>query len=83
MRFTAILLLQAFLLLWANLCRISGDLGICILPPDGGLCYMMQERWYYHYEQKKCLPFSWTGCGGNENKFESRPECEKACSRYG
>uniref|UniRef100_A0A8C5WUQ5 BPTI/Kunitz inhibitor domain-containing protein n=1 Tax=Laticauda laticaudata TaxID=8630 RepID=A0A8C5WUQ5_LATLA len=57
--------------------------GICILPPDGGLCYNLQERWYFDYEKKTCLPFSWSGCGGNENNFKSRPECQKACSRYG
>ncbi|KAL7990132.1 hypothetical protein Chor_010486 [Crotalus horridus] len=67
----ALLLLQASLVLWANLCMASGDLGICILPPDGGLCYTLQKRWYFDYEKKTCLPFSWTGCGGNENNFEN------------
>ncbi|XP_026581228.1 kunitz-type serine protease inhibitor NACI-like [Pseudonaja textilis] len=79
----AMFLLWVSLVLWAKLCMTSGDLGICILPPDGGLCYNLRERWYFDYEKKTCLPFSWTGCGGNENNFESWPECQKACSRYG
>uniref|UniRef100_A0A8D2KZ06 BPTI/Kunitz inhibitor domain-containing protein n=1 Tax=Varanus komodoensis TaxID=61221 RepID=A0A8D2KZ06_VARKO len=57
--------------------------GVCTLPADGGLCFMLEERWYFDHEEKKCQPFSWGGCGGNENNFGSRPECESACSPYG
>uniref|UniRef100_A0A8D2KZ61 Tissue factor pathway inhibitor n=1 Tax=Varanus komodoensis TaxID=61221 RepID=A0A8D2KZ61_VARKO len=52
---------------------------VCTLPADGGLCFMLEERWYFDHEEKKCQPFSWGGCGGNENNFGSRPECESAC----
>ncbi|XP_070604826.1 kunitz-type protease inhibitor 4 [Erythrolamprus reginae] len=83
MRSMTVLLLQASLVLWANLCMTSGDLGICILPPDRGLCYTMRKRWYFDYERKECLPFSWSGCGGNENNFKDRLECQEACLRYG
>ncbi|CAI5778632.1 WAP four-disulfide core domain protein 6B-like [Podarcis lilfordi] len=75
-------LLPAFVALWAKLPMVSADLGICIIPPDEGLCFILQERWYYSYEKKECLPFNWGGCQGNENNFESRKLCEAACSRY-
>ncbi|XP_053250743.1 kunitz-type serine protease inhibitor bitisilin-2-like [Podarcis raffonei] len=75
-------LLPAFIALWAKLPVVSADLGICIIPPDEGLCFILQERWYFSYERKECLPFTWGGCHGNENNFESRKLCEAACSRY-
>ncbi|XP_078249233.1 protease inhibitor 1 [Pogona vitticeps] len=83
MRSPGRLLLLGSLALWANLPAVSGDLGICILPPDGGLCFVLERRWYYDYEKKKCLPFSWGGCTSNENNFETRKQCEDACSHYG
>ncbi|XP_061486121.1 kunitz-like toxin PcKuz2 [Rhineura floridana] len=76
-------LLLGSLGLWAKISTVSADLGICIIPPDGGLCFVLQEHWYYNYEKKMCLPFNWGGCGGNENNFESRKACESACSKYG
>lgn len=28
----------------------------------------------------KCLPFSYGGCRGNQNKFDSAEECERRCA---
>nr|XP_060627762.1 kunitz-type serine protease inhibitor textilinin-2-like [Anolis sagrei ordinatus] len=76
-------LFLGFLLLWETLPTASGDLGICILPPDPGICFILQQRWYFHFKKKECLPFTWGGCWANENNFISRKACVDACGRYG
>ncbi|XP_042318258.1 whey acidic protein-like [Sceloporus undulatus] len=57
--------------------------GVCMLPPDPGLCFVLEERWYFDYHLQKCRPFTWGGCKANENNFKDRRECEAACMRYG
>ena len=34
---------------------------------------------YFDNEEKKCKEFSYGGCGGNENNFNSVEECETSC----
>ena len=53
--------------------------GICNLNSDTGPCKDDVEQWFYDAEKGRCLPFSWSGCGGNENRFQSQEECESAC----
>jgi len=36
-------------------------------------------RWGYHPFSRRCVPFYYTGCGGNENNFGSQEECETVC----
>jgi len=56
---------------------------VCTLPKDNGLeCIGNQTRiakWYFDRNQKICRPFYYSGCGGNENKFDSWDECEEKC----
>ena len=40
---------------------------------------MPQAKWYFDGITKKCLPFYYLGCGGNDNLFDSWDECEEAC----
>jgi len=35
------------------------------------------ERW--HHKDGQCLPFTWGGCGGNDNNFVSKAKCETYC----
>ncbi|XP_062835349.1 kunitz-like toxin PcKuz2 [Anolis carolinensis] len=72
-----------FLIMWETLPMASGDLGVCMLPPDSGVCFILQERWYYDFHKKRCLPFTWGGCKANENNFVNRATCMEACGRYG
>ncbi|KAF6023563.1 hypothetical protein EB796_018133 [Bugula neritina] len=44
-----------------------------------GLCIHTLHRWYYDRHQKTCKPFVYTGCAGNENRFETKEECENTC----
>lgn len=51
----------------------------CALPKDNGTCEAQLARWHYSESDKKCMPFYFTGCGGNKNSFISREDCEKEC----
>ncbi|XP_077981679.1 uncharacterized protein LOC144436700 [Glandiceps talaboti] len=70
----------------------TGTLGTCIpdsveddpccLPADRGDCTpdRPEQKWYYDCDQGICLPFKYSGCGGNENRFDSCKKCLKHCA---
>ncbi|CAK9814021.1 Ppn [Anthophora quadrimaculata] len=51
----------------------------CLLPRAEGNCGEKQSRWYFDPSENRCMPFYYTGCGGNKNNFESRAACETDC----
>ncbi|XP_068234682.1 papilin isoform X9 [Palaemon carinicauda] len=53
--------------------------GLCTLPKASGLCDETLPRWYYDSAEERCMPFYYTGCDGNINRFISRGECEATC----
>ena len=50
---------------------------ICSLPKVVGPCRADFRRWYYNGD--KCVQFTFGGCRGNENNFETEVECLQAC----
>ncbi|UJR08414.1 hypothetical protein I4U23_012684 [Adineta vaga] len=60
---------------------ISG-IYICQLRPDPGVCYGSFEKYYFNTQVRACQTFTYGGCGGNQNRFSSRDECERACFTY-
>uniref|UniRef100_A0A1I8NU35 BPTI/Kunitz inhibitor domain-containing protein n=1 Tax=Stomoxys calcitrans TaxID=35570 RepID=A0A1I8NU35_STOCA len=53
---------------------------ICGLPPsEAGICYASHIRYSYVADSKECVEFHYGGCGGNENNFLSKEECEAKC----
>ncbi|CAJ0939481.1 unnamed protein product, partial [Mesorhabditis belari] len=64
---------------------------ICYLPPDSGLCPSqnvdnlseeasdLQIRYYFDQTTQQCYPFGVQSCGGNENRFATRAECQNYC----
>lgn len=44
-------------------------------PCDGGY----YRRWYYDNERGECIPFIYSGCGGNFNRFKSFQNCIESC----
>lgn len=54
----------------------------CFQPPDSGSCGKDMVRVYYDHETRTCKPFSYTGCGGNANRFLSVKNCYRICHPY-
>ncbi|XP_072017964.1 WAP, Kazal, immunoglobulin, Kunitz and NTR domain-containing protein 1-like isoform X2 [Amphiura filiformis] len=54
---------------------------ICSLPMDPGNCFRRDNfpKWYYDLATQQCRPFTYTGCGGNDNRFITYSECASAC----
>ena len=51
----------------------------CLHPRDEGTCGGQFVRWLWDNEQRKCVGFAYTGCGGNGNNFASMEECLSIC----
>ena len=49
----------------------------CNLPYDGGDCEAEFPAWYFNKQTGACEEFSYGGCGGNKNNFETPEECVK------
>ncbi|KAM7288492.1 papilin-like [Ixodes scapularis] len=57
---------------------------VCKLRASHGHCESGQEpqlRYFYNQYTERCEVFTYSGCGGNENNFKTRHECEVRC-RY-
>ena len=52
---------------------------MCELVPDRGHGHKDIIRIYYNPVLQQCLPFSWTGTGGNPNRFVSIKNCYEIC----
>ncbi|XP_054837312.1 WAP four-disulfide core domain protein 3-like isoform X2 [Eublepharis macularius] len=80
--------LVMLLTLWAQQASVSSQEshGLpyrCTLPPEMGPCKMKIRRFYYDPAQGGCLTFTYGGCQGNSNNFETKEECEEACGEIG
>jgi hypothetical protein len=51
----------------------------CTLPALVGPCTAVIPRWYHEYRSGACEEFTWGGCGGNDNNFETEDRCEIEC----
>jgi len=56
---------------------VAGDR--CELQPEVGPCRGSFRRWYHDTAMRKCLPFTYGGCRGNANRFETEYQCTAAC----
>jgi papilin len=55
-------------------------LDACYLPKISGPCEGYKPTWHYDSERKSCTQFVYGGCLGNNNKFETREECQQLCA---
>ncbi|KRX86578.1 Uncharacterized protein T4E_9864, partial [Trichinella pseudospiralis] len=51
----------------------------CLMPLQVGEGVLMLPRFYFNSQTKQCLPFTYSGLGGNQNNFLSRGDCENSC----
>ncbi|VDK54878.1 unnamed protein product, partial [Anisakis simplex] len=54
----------------------------CHLPHDPGNCWGDFQRWSFDSNLKKCVCSTWSGCGGNANRFYSYEHCMSICGRF-
>ncbi|KAG6445179.1 hemolymph trypsin inhibitor B-like isoform X1 [Manduca sexta] len=70
----------AFIFIAAVICSgLTGAEDICSLPPEVGPCRAGFRKFAYYSELNKCKLFTYGGCQGNENNFETLQACEQAC----
>lgn len=62
-------------------CKLNRDEAreICSLPLDVGSCRSNHTKYFFSVEKTMCVPFEWSGCKGNRNRFESLHECTEVC----
>jgi hypothetical protein len=53
----------------------------CFLAKSRGPCRAVIDSWFFNVATKSCEPFSWSGCGGNSNRFPEKLLCESQCSK--
>lgn len=46
-----------------------------------GPCRALIPSYYYDRYTQSCLPFTYGGCRGNANNFETWEACDEACRR--
>ncbi|KAM3958095.1 LOW QUALITY PROTEIN: proteoglycan-like sulfated glycoprotein papilin [Aphomia sociella] len=51
----------------------------CKLPQDAGNCTEVQAKWSFSVPENRCVPFYYTGCGGNDNRFDYENYCNEDC----
>ena len=52
---------------------------LCALSKDSGACSNYTVKWYFDVTYGDCSRFWYGGCDGNENRYDSRAECEDSC----
>ncbi|TKR87499.1 hypothetical protein L596_011888 [Steinernema carpocapsae] len=69
-----------------RICRdpigIAGH-SVCNLPLAVGSCTAPSLRYYYDSSSGRCNSFTYSGCGGNANNFQSLSSCEATCHSSG
>lgn len=55
-------------------CQQTSDKGHCLYH-----AYSAQWLWYFNPVTLRCEQFLYSGCGGNENRFESKKLCWHTC----
>ena len=59
--------------------REKNSSAICYLSDITGPCKGSIRRFYFDPDSHTCLPFSYGGCGGNENRFVNEEDCLIRC----
>jgi len=44
-----------------------------------GPCRGLIPKWSYHQDTNECSKFSYSGCKGSQNNFDTKEQCEQSC----
>lgn len=53
--------------------------GVCEMERDSGPCTDPLTQWYFDSSDKECKQFTYGGCRGNGNRFNTKLQCQEAC----
>ncbi|UYV78374.1 hypothetical protein LAZ67_16001118 [Cordylochernes scorpioides] len=53
---------------------------VCYEPMSAGPCDHFSTRWHYNRHSNQCERFTYGGCGGTPNNFETREQCMATCA---
>ena len=65
-----------------GLSPIASGVDICNLPMKEGPCTENKPAWYFDYKTGQCSGFTYGGCEGNANRFESEEQCQRQCGKF-
>jgi len=51
----------------------------CMMAEDAGTCEGHVSRWRWDQSRGECVMFTWSGCGGNSNNFNTKDKCVFRC----
>eukprot|EP01084_Bolivina_argentea_P193832 332514_1 len=60
-------------------CVDMNELSECELESDSGPCEADMKRYFYNSNTAQCEMFSYGGCAGNANNFQTKQECINEC----
>jgi len=73
--------LSCVVLLNATMARVCLSVGeACSAAADTGPCRAAIQMFYYNTQTSRCEEFTYGGCEGNANKYDTEAECQRACA---
>ncbi|KAK0412851.1 hypothetical protein QR680_006447 [Steinernema hermaphroditum] len=59
--------------------KVENANNVCELERDSGPCTDAVSQWYFSKQDGECRKFTFGGCRGNGNRFDTKEQCEKKC----
>ncbi|XP_065171313.1 papilin-like isoform X3 [Atheta coriaria] len=60
----------------------ASDTAICYEHVDPGYCNESIASFYFNIQTQRCETFTYSGCGGNGNRYASIEQCERQCGAF-
>ncbi|KAI6218505.1 hypothetical protein M3Y99_01704600 [Aphelenchoides fujianensis] len=60
---------------------VERGVGVCQLPLAVGNCSREFPRFYFNADVGMCFRFTYSGCGGNGNRFVTKEQCHQRCDK--
>ncbi|KAL5965534.1 Kunitz-type serine protease inhibitor conotoxin [Taenia solium] len=62
-------------------CFSQAKSDICKLPIVKGQCGSKIKAYGYNPSKGRCERFTYSGCGGNANRFKRKKDCKRICGK--